>query len=187
MAKVDLGKVVPERGVDYWTNADKEYIINEIENDTNFATKNQNNNFTVGQTINGTLTVNGDISQTGESYETHAEKVFTKDDYITLRDGATGGLGSNEYAGFEAVKYDGTNNGRLVFDNTGTARVGDVGDEVPLLARDESNNMTDGKLLSWDATNLEAKTVIGMVTLTQSQYDALATKDTNTYYYIPEE
>ena len=154
---------------------------------TNVAHTNSNNNFSTAQTINGNLTVVGDISQTGSQYETHAEQLFTKNDLIKTRDGAVGGLGNNEVTGIEAIKYDGTNNGRLVFDNTGTARVGDVGDEVPLLARDESSNMTDGKVLTWDGTNLIAKTTIGFVTLTQAQYDALATKDANTYYFIEEE
>ena len=190
------------------TNADLPFVINyktynkvptkvsELTNDsgyitdsalTNVAYKNANNNFSASQTINGDLQVNGDITNTGSSYETHAEKIYTKNDYIVTRDGAVSGLASGDYTGFQAKKYDGTNDGRLVFDNTGTARVGDVGDEVPLLARDESANMVDEKILSWDGTNLIAKTTIGMVTLTQAQYDALATKDSDTYYYIIEE
>ena len=38
--------------------------------------------------INGDLEVNGDIIQNGAAYETHAQKVYTKDDVINLRDGA---------------------------------------------------------------------------------------------------
>lgn len=157
---------------------------------SDYAKKNENNNFSTDQTINGDLLVYGDITNTGASYETHAEKIYTKNDYIITRDGAVAGLASGDYTGFQATKYDGTNDGRLVFDNTGTARVGDVGDEVPLLARDETTNMTDGKMLSWDSTNLIAKTTIGIVTCTQAQYDALVsggTVDNNTYYMIVEE
>ena len=159
----------------------------DLTNDSNFAKTNQNNNFSTNQTINGDLQVNGDITNTGSSYETHAEKIYTKNDYIITRDGAVSGLASGDYSGFQAKLYDGTNDGRLVFDNTGTARVGDVGGEVPLLARDESANMTDGKILTWDSTNLIAKTVLGIAFVTQAEYDALissGTYDSNTLYII---
>ena len=239
------------------------------------AKTNVNNNFSVSQTINGTLTINGDIVQNGEIYETHAEKLYTKNDEIITREGATGGLSEGEYTGIQAQLYDGTNNGRLGFNASGEARVGDIGDEQPLLTRDEIDNLTDGQLLKWDATNLKAvgtneyvkntdyattttggvvrtnstygignlsdglmyiskatesdidkkttqyrpivpasldyavksglsnnqlewteeekasaRNLIGAsteVTLTQAEYDALTTKDENTYYYIVEE
>lgn len=107
-------------------------------------------------TINADLIVNGDIIQRGAAYETHAEHIYTADDYIIMRDGALAGLGSGDYSGFQVKLYDGVNDGRLVIDNTGTARVGDVGDEQPLLTREESANLTDGALLKWDAANSKA-------------------------------
>lgn len=106
--------------------------------------------------IDGTLTVNGDIIQNGAAYETHAEKVYTTNDYIVMRDGAVGGLAVGDYSGFQVEKYDGTNDGRLVIDRDGVARVGDVGDEQPLMTRDESADMTDGALIKWDAANSKA-------------------------------
>lgn len=106
--------------------------------------------------INGTLQVNGDIIQQGAAYETHAEKVYTTNDYIYMRDGAVGGLAIGSLSGFEVIKYDGTNNGRLAIDKDGSARVGDVGDEQPLLTRDEAANLTNGALLKWDANNYKA-------------------------------
>jgi len=106
----------------------------------------------------GDLTIQGDITQNGSSYETHAEKIYTTKDYITMREGATGALSPGDYSGLEIVKYDGTNNGRLVVDASGTARVGDVGDEEPLLTRDESADMTDGALLRWNASGSKAVT-----------------------------
>ena len=108
--------------------------------------------------ITGDITINGDITQNGSSYETHAEKIYTTKDYITMREGATGALSPGDYSGLEIVKYDGMNNGRLVVDASGTARVGDVGDEEPLLTRDESADMTDGALLRWNATGSKAVT-----------------------------
>ena len=74
----------------------------------------------------GKLHVNGDIIQSGSTYEIHVNKVFTTADTITLRDGATTGLGSGNYTGIIAKLYDGVNDGVLVFDKNGVARVGDM-------------------------------------------------------------
>ena len=108
--------------------------------------------------INGDLTVNGDIIQNGAAYETHAEHIYTADDYIIMRDGAISALSAGDYSGFQVKLYDGVNDGRLVIDNSGTARVGDVGDEQPLLTRDESADLTDHEYLIWDSTNEKAIT-----------------------------
>ena len=107
-------------------------------------------------TLNDTLQVNADIIQNGAAYETHAEKVYTTNDYIITRDGAVSALSAGDYSGFQVKKYDGTNDGRLVIDNAGVARVGDVGDEQPLLTRDESASLTNDHLLKWDAANSKA-------------------------------
>ena len=109
-----------------------------------------------GLTVNGTSTFNGDIIQNGAAYETHAEKIYTTNDYVIMRDGAVGGLAAGDYSGFQVKLYDGVNDGRLVIDNAGTARVGDVGDEEPLLTRDEAADLTDGAVLKWDAANYKA-------------------------------
>ena len=108
--------------------------------------------------IPGNVNVTGNITQNGSSYETHAEQIFSTKDYINLREGQTGALASGDYSGLEIIKYDGTNDGRIVIDNAGTLRVGDVGDEQPLLTRDESADMTDGALLRWNGTDLKAET-----------------------------
>ena len=106
--------------------------------------------------VGGDLNVSGDIIQQGSSYETHAEQVYTTKDYIIMRDGAVGALAAGSYSGFQVKKYDGTNDGRLVIDKDGIARVGDVGDEQSLMTRDESADMTGGNLIEWDATNNKA-------------------------------
>ncbi len=113
--------------------------------------------------INGDLQVNGDIIQNGSAYETHAEQVYTTKDYIITRDGAISALSAGDYSGFQVKKYDGVNDGRLVIDNAGVARVGDVGDEQPLLTRDESANMGNGALLKWDGTDQRAETLTGNI------------------------
>src|SRR5574344_24201 len=104
------------------------------------------------------MNINGNIYQNGSAYETHAEQVYTKDNLIILRDGAVSGMSSGEYAGFEALKYDGTNNGYLVFDNSGTAYVGDEGSLQPLATRDTASNMVDGKVVYWDSDTSSLKT-----------------------------
>ena len=128
----------------------------ELTNDSDFAVTNSNNNFSSSQTINGTLTINGDIVQNGESYETHAEQIYTEKDEIITRDGAVGGLSQGQLTGIRAKKYDGANDGQLGFDADGTARVGDVNDTQPLLTRDEVENLTEGQVLVWDGTKLRA-------------------------------
>lgn len=110
--------------------------------------------------ISGDLNITGDIIQQGASYETHAEKVYTTNDYIYMRDGAIGGLAAGDYSGFQVKLYDGVNDGRLVIDNTGTARVGDVGSEQPLLTREEAADLSDGDILTWDANDSKAIGII---------------------------
>ena len=110
-----------------------------------------------GETVlNDDLTVNGDIIQNGAAYETHAEKIYSQNDYIIMRDGAVSALPSGDFSGFQVKKYDGTNDGRLVIDNAGVARVGDVGDEQPLMTRSESGSLTNGNLLQWNGTTQKA-------------------------------
>lgn len=112
----------------------------------------------VGGTITGDLHIVGNITQSGKAYTTHAEEVYSTNDRIILRDGAVSGLGANQYTGITAKKYDGTNDGALVFDADGVARVGDVGDEQPLATRSESDEMADGKFVTWNANNNRIET-----------------------------
>ena len=53
-------------------------------------------------TVGGDLNITGNIYQQGSSYETHAEKLYTKNDMVMLRDGAQSPLGSGELAGVTA-------------------------------------------------------------------------------------
>ena len=104
----------------------------------------------------GNLHVAGNINQSGEAYETHAEHLYTANDEIITRNGAEAGLADGEYTGIRAKKYDGANDGRLGFDRYGIARVGDVGDEQPLATREESP--VNGGFAYWDAAQLKFKT-----------------------------
>ena len=132
------------RNIDITLNASNEYEI---------AVKNPMDEDVV---INADLTVNGDIYQNGSAYESHAEQLYTTKDTVIMRDGATTGLSPGDVAGLIMKKYDGTNDGALVVSNDGTARVGDVGSEQPLMTRDESGSMVNGELLQWNGTGQKA-------------------------------
>lgn len=127
----------------------------DLADDTNLAYKNANNNFSVSQTINGGLTVNGDITQYGTSYITHAEEVKSTNDNITLREGATGSLTGTQKSGFKIEKYDGTNTGIIGLTADGILRIGDEGDEQPVATRAEKNALTNGEIIVWDSANLK--------------------------------
>ena len=96
------------------------------------------------------------ISQVGSSYETHAEQVYTTKDEIILRDGAVAGLATGAFVGIRAKLYDGVNDGRLVFDKDGFARVGDVGYELKIATIQETP--TDSQFTYYDAATLSLKT-----------------------------
>ena len=106
--------------------------------------------------VNGTLEVDGDIIQNGSAYETHAEQVFTKNDLIVTREDAIGGIAAGQLSGIRVKKYDGVSDLNLGVDSGGIMRVGDLGDEQPLMTRDESADLTDGAILKWDAANAKA-------------------------------
>ncbi len=145
--------------IDIGGKADKSEIptkTSDLTNDSNYAKTNTNNNFSTAQTVNGDLTVNGNIIQTGKTYKTEVEEVTTKQSNITLREDAVGGMTAEEFAGLIALLYNGISSGRLGFKADGTAYVGDVGDEQPLLTRDEVENLQAGQVLVWDGTNLKA-------------------------------
>lgn len=158
----------PNTTITYNGSADRnlsDYYVDRFNAQSIGGVKTFNNNVIIGSsttnanlTISGDLTIEGNITQNGSTYETHAEQVYTTNDYIYLREGATGSLGSG-YSGFEFIRYDGTNNGRLVIDVNGTARVGDVGDEQPLATRDEETLMADNGLVWWDSTGVRLKTI----------------------------
>lgn len=136
-----------------------------------------------GGSINGNLTITGNITQNGSTYITHAEEVRTTKDYIYLRDGATGSLANNSYSGFEFVKYDGTNNGRLVIDNKGIARVGDAGDEQPLATREESP--INGGFAKWDSTTNKFITDSNVATADHTHTKADISDFDHSHSYLP--
>jgi hypothetical protein len=115
-----------------------------------------NKTFTGITTINNNLNINGNIYYNGVAYETHAQQVYTTDDLIILRYGAISGLPSSGVTGFTAKLYNGLHDGQLVFDNTGTARVGDIGSLQPLATREEIP--IDQGFAYWNKANFKFKT-----------------------------
>ena len=75
-------------------------------------------------TVDGDLQVNGNITESGEAYETHAEQIYTRSDLVVARDGAVAALSPEEYAGILVRLADGTNDVAIAVDSDGNARVG---------------------------------------------------------------
>jgi len=136
-------------------------ILKDIDPDgdlTNVVTKTGDQVIDGIKTFVGKIVADCDIIQLGGNYETHAEQVYSKNDYIVMRDEAVSGLAPGTYSGFQVKKYNGSDDARLVVDNEGVARVGDLNDEQPLLTRDEVADMTSGNILVWDGVNKKAIT-----------------------------
>jgi len=136
-------------------------ILKDIDPDgdlTNVVTKTGDQVIDGIKTFVGKIVADCDIIQLGGNYETHAEQVYSKNDYIVMRDEAVSGLAPGTYSGFQVKKYNGSDDARLVVDNEGVARVGDLNDEQPLMTRDEVADMTSGNIVVWDGVNKKAIT-----------------------------
>ena len=162
MARISLKEAYDNRDVIAWLVKHEDEIdelmniLKDIDPNgdlTNVVTKTGDQTIDGIKTFIGKIVADCDIIQNGGNYETHAEQVFTTNDYIVMRDGAVSGLGTGQFSGFQVKKYNGSDDGRLVIDNAGVARVGDLGDEQPLATRDEASNMTSGALVKWDGVN----------------------------------
>jgi len=110
---------------------------------------------------NGNATFSGDLTVQGTNFIANTTTVKTEDDIIQLRSAAT--LAMTGYAGLVATKYDGTNDGALVFNSSGEARIGDMtiqpdGSLVdvssqPIMTRDETGNLSNLDIMVWDSAN----------------------------------
>jgi len=140
-------------------------VVHKTGNESIAGIKSFSDNVEIGTTqvpkqlsIKGNLLIDGNITQNGSAYETHAQQVYTTDDKIIMRDGATGGLIAGDTSGLTFKKYDGTNDGELSVDSSGIARVGDVGDLQPLATRNEAGSMTNNQPVVWDSSSLKMVT-----------------------------
>lgn len=123
---------------------------------------NVENTFTAKQTFQD-VQINGNLTAKGTTTTVDVKNLEVEQQLITVAKGNTASLTSP--AGLKAEKYDGTKDGALVFDASGTAMVGDVvldangnineaqSDLQDLATRAKPSELTDGHLLKWDATN----------------------------------
>ena len=107
-----------------------------------------------GGTITGNLIVSGNLSVSGEASVIESTTLKVADKLIYVAKDNTSALTSP--AGLITPKYDGTNDGGLVYDNSGTAYVGDIkldnkgnvdvnnSDLQPIATRDAYSNFTNG-------------------------------------------
>lgn len=114
-----------------------------------------------GGTITGSLVVSGNLVVSGTTSTVHTQNLKVTDKLIYVAKDNTTPLTSP--AGLITPKYDGINNGGIVYDNTGTAYVGDItldsngnvdvnnSDLQPIATRDTT--ITDGNIVKWDDTN----------------------------------
>lgn len=116
-----------------------------------------------GGTIDGSVTIGGNLTVQGTTTTVESATLKVKDQLIEVASGNTAAL--NSPAGLVVPKYDGTNNGALVFDKTGTAYVGDVvldsdglidttatGTKLVALAG-RAKTIARDNLVKWDDTN----------------------------------
>lgn len=157
-----------------------------VNGDANF-----NSDVTIGTEENPVdLTINGNIYQNGSAYETHAQDIYTENDMIITRDGATTALSDNELTGLTAQHYDSDGyDGVLAFDNSGTARVGDYNNKTVYSTDGKTfyktkNTVyvysTDGETFYADGGLTELATIPSYATVTQ---DESWTEETPAYYY----
>ena len=118
-----------------------------------------------GGTITGNLIVSGNLSVSGETsvIESTALKVVDKLIYVA-KDNISA---LTSPAGLITPKYDGTNDGGLVYDNSGTAYVGDIkldskgnvdvnnSDLQPIATRDSYSNFTNGHKVKVEVDSLQ--------------------------------
>lgn len=116
-----------------------------------------------GGTIDGNVTIGGNLTVQGTTTTVESETLKVKDQLIEVASGNTAKLDSP--AGLIVPKYDGTDNVALVFDNTGTAYVGDAvldsdglidmtatGTKLVALAG-RAKTIAGDNLVKWDNTN----------------------------------
>lgn len=114
-----------------------------------------------GGTITGSLTIAQDLIVQGKTTSKDVENLAVKENLITLAKDNTAALTAP--AGMMVPKYNGTESGALVFDDTGTAYVGDIvlnedgnisfpdSDLQPLATR---GTLVGGEFPIWDEDNL---------------------------------
>ena len=132
---------------------DNDDVVRKLELDRKFDK--------TGGTVTGDMVVGGNFTVQGKTTTVDSETLRVADKLIEVGKGNTAPLTSP--AGLITPKYDGTNNGGIVYDHTGTAYVGDItldsngnvdvnnSDLQPIATRNAT--ITNGNLVKWDSTN----------------------------------
>ena len=132
---------------------DTDDVVRKLELDRKFDKS--------GGTVTGDMVVGGDFTVQGKTTTVDIENLRVTDKLIEVGKGNAAPLTSP--AGLITPKYDGTNNGGIVYDHTGTAYVGDItldsngnvdvnnSDLQPIATRNAT--ITNGNLVKWDSTN----------------------------------
>lgn len=132
---------------------DNDDVVRKLELDRKFDK--------AGGTVTGNMVVGGNFTVQGRTTTIDSENLRVTDKLIEVGKGNTAPLTSP--AGLITPKYDGTNNGGIVYDHTGTAYVGDISldsngnvdvnnsDLQPIATRNAT--ITNGNLVKWDGTN----------------------------------
>ena len=134
---------------------DNDDVVRKLELDRKFDK--------AGGTVTGNMVVGGNFTVQGRTTTVDSETLRVADKLIEVGKGNTAPLTSP--AGLITPKYDGTNNGGIVYDHTGTAYVGDISldsngnvdvnnsDLQPIATRNAT--ITNGNLVKWDSENLK--------------------------------
>ena len=134
-------------------------------------------------TIDGNVSIGGDLTVAGKTITVHSEEITTEEDTIELRHDAQTGIVSGQVSGLIINNYNGNgNDSQIALDSSGTLRIGDIGDTEPVATRDETTNLTDAHILQWDATGnkivdsgTSVSDVIAAGTSTVEGWDAITT------------
>ncbi len=134
---------------------DNDDVVRKLELDRKFDK--------AGGTVTGDIVVGGNFTVQGTTTTVDSETLRVADKLIYVAKDNTVSLTSP--AGLIIPKYDGTNNGGIVYDHTGTAYVGDItldsngnvdvnnSDLQPIATRNAT--ITNGNLVKWDSGNLK--------------------------------
>jgi hypothetical protein len=147
----------------YATNASVGLAISPFATNSSvgLALSNKLNNttdtFTGILTVNGSISIFGDIYQDGSSYITHAENLYTTKDFIIMRDGTAVPLFDGSISGLKIMIPNGTNNVIFGTNKDAIMRVGWEGDTLVALAGRE-DNPTNQWYAYWDDSSTMFKT-----------------------------
>lgn len=129
---------------------DSDDVVRKLELDTKLDK--------AGGTISGSLIIADNLTVQGKTTSVDTQNLKVADKLIYVAKDNTVALTSP--AGLITPKYDGTNNGGIVYDNTGTAYVGDISldsngnvdvnssDLQPIATRNAT--ITDGNIVKWN-------------------------------------